>query len=226
MSAAPGAPHSAHPGGHAQWIGESSHRAVDTRHTKRSRFVGFMKLSLPLAALVLVALIIAWPQIYARYDGLGLTFKKIEVSDNQLRMASPRYQGMDANGRPYLVTADSATQVGPSHQIVKLENIHADLALANDGWATLTAKNGVYHEDTKLLWLEGEVSVYSDHGYEFHSPTARCDVNTGEVTSDDPVAGQGPTGLLTANGFWLAEKGNHMRFTKGVKMTLYPQDNG
>jgi hypothetical protein len=77
-----------------------------------------------------------------------------------------------------------------------------------------------------MLWLQGAVSVYSADGYEFHSPTASCDVNAGVVTSDDPVNGQGPTGLLYANSFWLADRGNHMRFTKGVKMTLYPQDNG
>ncbi|HUN49994.1 MAG TPA: LPS export ABC transporter periplasmic protein LptC [Candidatus Sulfotelmatobacter sp.] len=228
MSAAPGmegAP-SAAAHGRAQWIGDGPHRVVELRHTRRSRFVGLMKLSLPLAALVLVALIIAWPQLYSRYDRLNLSFAKVEVGDHELRMASPRYQGMDANGRPYLVTADTATQIGTEHQIVKLTNIHADMALDNGGWATLTAKHGIYHEDEKVLWLEGDVSVYSDDGYEFHSPTATCNVNTGEVSSDDPVKGQGPTGLLDANAFWLADKGNHMRFTKGVKMTLYPQDNG
>jgi lipopolysaccharide export system protein LptC len=214
------------PNGLAQWIGESPHRAVDLRRTRRSRFVGFMKLSLPLAALVLVGLIVAWPQLYARYDGLGLSFAKIEVNSQEIRMASPRYQGIDASGRPYLVTADTAIQVGANHEIVKLEHIHADMALEGGGWATLTANNGVYHEDTKMLWLNGDVSVYSDNGYEFHGPTATCDMNSGEVTSDDPVRGQGPTGLLNANAFWLADKGNHMRFTKGVRMTLYPQDNG
>ena len=212
--------------GHAQWIGDGSRRALNNRKLKRNRFVGFMKLALPLAALVLIALIIAWPQLYQKYENINLSWASVEIIDRQLRMANPRYQGIDNRGQPYLVTADSAVQDSKDQKIVTLDNIHADTKAEDGSWATLTAKSGIYTEIDKLLLLAGDVSVYSDRGYEFHSPTAICDLDTGEVTSDDPVNGQGPTGTLRANSFWLADKGSHMRFVGSVKMRLYPQSGG
>ncbi|HYM31253.1 MAG TPA: LPS export ABC transporter periplasmic protein LptC [Candidatus Cybelea sp.] len=212
---------------HAQWLGEGSHRALHLRSLKRNRFIAMMKLLLPLAALVLVGLVIAWPQLHPRYGSrIALSFSDVELQDQRLRMANPRYQGIDNHGRPYLVTADSGIQEGAQRETVVLDNVQADITLEDGTWAALTAKKGTYHDQTKILDLAGDVSVYSDRGYEFHGPTAHASLVTGEITSDDPVHGQGPYGLLNANGFWLADKGNHMRFLKGVKVTLYPQGAG
>ena len=211
---------------HAQWIGRRPDTALDIRNARRSRFVGLLKLVLPLIALCLVALVIAWPQIYSRYQGFGLSFADVQIDDNQLRMLNARYQGVDERNRPYVVTADSATQDPKDHKLVSLDKLNADMTLEDGGWVSLSAKSGIYHETRKFLHLTDDINVYTDRGYEFHGAVADVDFNAGTVQSDQPVQGHGPSGSINSNRMLISDKGNRLLFSNGVKVTLYPNGRG
>ena len=187
-----------------------------------SRFVGLMRLLLPLVALALVVIVVAWPDLYRSNDGFRITFSSIESSDESLTMANARYVGRDANGQPFVVTAATATQDKTDSKQVLLDGLQADLTLTDGTWITLSANTGVYHQSNELLDLFGDINIFSDRGYEFHANTAHADLTAGVVVSDDPVQGQGPFGLLIANGMRLEDKGARMIFNNGVKVTIYP----
>jgi lipopolysaccharide export system protein LptC len=187
-----------------------------------SRFVGLMRLLLPLVALGLVVIVVAWPDLYRNNDGFRITFSSIESSDESLTMANARYVGRDANGQPFVVTAATATQDKSDPKQVLLDGLQADLTLTDGTWITLSANTGVYHQGNELLDLFGDINIFSDRGYEFHANTAHADLAAGVVISDDTVQGQGPFGLLNANGMRLEDKGARMIFNKGVKVTIYP----
>jgi len=196
-------------------------RRLNFRTVRRSRFVGLMKVMLPVLAVALFGVVLAWPQIVRRADGFRISFASVEEQDGSLTMEKARYRGTDAKGQPFLVTADSAIQAtGDAKQIV-LDQVTADITLNGGTWITLQSRTGLYEQEMQRLTLEGNVNLFTDHGYEFHGHLAEIDLREGTIASDQKVWGQGPLGRLQANGMRVAEKGNRILFTGGVKTTLH-----
>ncbi|MEK9725506.1 MAG: hypothetical protein VW405_18790, partial [Rhodospirillaceae bacterium] len=79
-----------------------------------SRFVSLMKLLLPLAALVVVALVIAWPHLNTADLKFRIGFAALQLSDEDPSLINPRYVGTDKDNQPFSVTADLARNLsGP-----------------------------------------------------------------------------------------------------------------
>lgn len=190
--------------------------------SRRSRFVNLMKVALPVLALVLVIAVLAWPQLRRTTDEFRLSFSSVETDGGALTMAKARYHGVDEKGQPYVVTADSATQDLQDRSLITLEQLTADIITTKGEWFTLSSDTGVYREDVKQLHLSGNISIFTDMGYEFHGETADIDLGAGTVVSDDPVWGQGPFGLLQAHGLRAYDGGDRIRFINGVHTTLFP----
>ncbi|MFQ5984042.1 MAG: LPS export ABC transporter periplasmic protein LptC [Alphaproteobacteria bacterium] len=192
-----------------------------------SRFVAMMKLVLPLSAAVFVALVVAWPYMTERDEGLGISFADIKESESgTLSMTNARYLGTDGKNQPFTVTAETATQEPSDPERIVLKGLQADILLANGDWLALTADSGVFNHETKALQLNGAVSFYADQGYELHTASARIDFNAGLAEGQVPIEGQGPLGLLTAAGFRAVDKGERIYFTGRVKLILYPAAGG
>lgn len=199
---------------------------VDLARVRRSRFVGAMRIALPLLALVLIALLIAWPQIYRRTEGFRLAFSTLEVEDGALTMTKARYRGTDHKDQPFLVAADTATQDPNDPKRVMLDRIAADMTMRDGTWLALNANSGAYHQGEQVLTLQDDISVFTDRGYELHGISARVDLAAGTLASDDKVWGQGPFGLLRANGMRVDGNGNRVRFVNGVQVTLFRNRQG
>jgi lipopolysaccharide export system protein LptC len=138
-------------------------------------------------------------------------------------MLKARYRGTDRKNQPYLITADTATQQTDASKVIALDRVAGDLTSADGTWMTLNAKTGLFDQTGQTLWLQGDVNVWSDKGYEFHGLTADVNMKEGTLASDDKVWGHGPLGELRANGMRVFEKGDRIVFIKGVTTTLYPQ---
>ena len=79
--------------------------AVDRRHTRR---VAVLKRVLPAIGVSLLLLIAAWPRLVPLWERIRVSFPAIDLRDaRELRMVNPRYSGIDREGRPFVVTADS-----------------------------------------------------------------------------------------------------------------------
>jgi lipopolysaccharide export system protein LptC len=197
-------------------------RAITPRQARRSRFVGLMKVALPLFGVVLLAVVIAWPQIYRRDGGFSLSFADVDVGDGGLAMMKARFRGVDGQNRPFFVTADTATQEPGDMKLIALDRVAADLTLSDGSWVGLSAKTGLYNQREQTLMLRGDIAVYSDKGYEFHGDTAEVDMKTGSVITDDKVRGQGPLGLLYAESMRIWDKGERYEFIGRVRTTIHP----
>lgn len=180
----------------------------------RSRRVAYLKLMLPAIALLLVSLILAWPQLVrddqrVRFGGARISLEEADT----LRMLNARYVGVDDQSRPYVVTSALATRESAHAPQTHLQTPKADLTTSNGAWVAVTAETGIYHNDAKQLDLEGEVSVFHDGGTEFHTQRARVDLTAGSAAGDDPVDGQGPNMTIRSIGFRLYDRGTRVVFT-------------
>ncbi len=195
------------------------------REAKRhARLVAALKIGLPVAAVALVAVLVSWPYVTSRdTPGLRLTYASVDQSaDGSVAMTNARYLGTDRKGQPFTITADRAEQDPEQLDHVVLLSLAADISLDDGSWLSLSARRGSYRQDARTLDLEGDVSLYTDSGYELRTARARIDLGAEIASGSAPVEGQGPLGHLVAGAFELGEGGDRLRFHDGVTLTLYP----
>jgi lipopolysaccharide export system protein LptC len=202
-------------------------RPAETRPERalwRSRRVAYLKLMLPAVALLIVTMILAWPQIVR--DDTRVRFGPGRINPEEadtLRMLNARYVGTDDQQRPYVVTAASATRESAHAPRTDLQAPKADMTTAGGAWVAMTAQTGVFHNVVRHLDLEGDVSLFHDGGTEFHTARAQVDLSAGSASGNDPVAGQGPTSTVTSEGFQLYDRGAVIVFTGKTHLVLYQE---
>ena len=188
-----------------------------------SRFVRIMKLTLPLLAVALVAMIVFWPQL-TRIDKsfrLGFTDIDLSVLENP-SMLNVRYVGTDSKDRPFTVTADLARNLDAAGTEVSLESPKADVLMQDGTWLLLSAKKGLFERNVKKLTLSGAVNLFHDSGYEFHTEKAEIDLAVSEAHGAQPIHGQGAFGDITAVGFKISDQGRTLLFRGPARLVLYP----
>ena len=186
------------------------------------RRVETLKWLLPAAALALASLLgWSWFNPSTTAFRLDYSIEDFEFS-GQDEMLNPRFFGVDSRNQRYTVTAESATRPLDGSEQVFLIKPTADITVAEGDWLTLNAEQGIYDRNTETLALSGAVSIYADNGVEMHTDSAQFDLAGGIIESDSPVHGQGPWGLLDANGFKYARKGDILHFSGRPTLVLYP----
>ena len=187
-----------------------------------SRFVAAMKLLLPALALLLIALVVVWPNLLPDQSKfrLGESARESGAALDGLEMERPRYVGVDENARPYQITADMARQQSESSTELLLSSPKADIVMSGDAWVALTAASGVYDREAERIDLSGGVTVFHDAGYEFSSKTARVDLANGVASGTDPVEGHGEAGSITGEGFEITDEGARVLFVGKSRMVI------
>lgn len=190
-----------------------------------SRFVGAMRLLLPIFAGSLIALVIAWPQFQ---DEQGKTFAlnnaaKLDVIDQTgQRLTQAKFTGVDNSNQPYTVTADTVAQASNETDLIDLSNPQADITLNQGAWLTLSAPDGTYSKGDGKLNLSGGVNIFHDQGYEFYSPAATIELKQNLAYGDERVEGHGPFGEVEATGFRISDQGKKLYFKGKTRLLLYP----
>lgn len=189
-----------------------------------TRFVALMRRLLPGAALVLLVLVVAWPQLLPdERVQVGYSDTRLKgLGRNAVVMANPRYYGVDSQERPYSVVADIARQT-EAEKAVNLEQPRADMLLKDGSGVLLDARTGIYRQDTQHLLLQGDVNLYHDKGYELHTQSARVDLAAGTAEGSEPISGHGPSIELEGAGFRLTDRGRTIFLTGKSHLVLYPR---
>jgi len=189
-----------------------------------SRFVQRTKWTLPAVAMALLVLVAAWPELASLFDHVRFGMPRIDLSEaRRLRMVQPHYSGIDRDNRPYVLTADAATQVPRSDDLVTLDAPKADLTTNSGNWMQISGDTGAYQTQPQLLDLFGHVQLYQDRGNEFHTDSAHIDIVNGTAEGHDRVDGHGPFGQVTAQGFSMYNRGDVIVFNGKTNLTLLPR---
>ena len=187
-----------------------------------SKYVGAMKILLPLMAVALIALIVGWPDGASDGTGFRLSFANVTSESGALGLSKARYIGTDENSQPYVITADTVTPDAADPNLFWLKTLQADITFDDGSWISLMAPSGVYDRTKQLLKLPEEVDIFSDQGFELHTTAARVDLARSTAEGDQPVQASGPLGILQANGFRLTQSDERLYFKGGVKLTARP----
>jgi len=200
-----------------------STRRTQTVSPGYGRFVGVMRILLPTIATALLILVALWPQISDQQQRYSITPAKIaSEAAKTLTMTNGVYSGVDEKRRPYTLTADAVNLSNSELSIVALTSPKADLLMEDGSWVAVTAREGTYDRDKKILKLRGAVNLFHDSGYEFRTSAAVIDMMAGDAYGTDPVEGQGPFGNIKSEGFVIRNRGERVQFTGKTDLLLYP----
>lgn len=166
-----------------------------------TRFVGVMKRVLFGAALLLLGAVIAYGLQPRQQQKMTMIFEKMGMVSGDLAMLKPKLNGLDSEGNPFVVTADSAVQNPKNLREATLKNVDADVNMKGGRWLNLTAPHGKMNSDAKTLQLWGPIAVFTDDGDEMHTDLAYVDLGKGTVVGPHHVSGQGPQGTYEADRF-------------------------
>ena len=197
----------------AQPVGNRIHQRRVVRPVSRiySRFVTWMKFALPALALAVLALIAAWPSL------TELPVPKIAADKGQLEMIKPRYFSLDEQNKPYSLVAQKADKLADQPDIVLLDQPEAEMTQTDGAWVNIRSDKGWYNQNTGILLMRGNVRVLRDDGNEFTTEEAESDIRKGTAWGDVHVVGQGPQGVINAQGFRLSDRGKTMVFLNESK---------
>jgi lipopolysaccharide export system protein LptC len=137
-----------------------------------------------------------------------------------IEMVNPHFFGRDSQGRAYTLGARQAARDEQSFQRVLLNYPSVTLDTEGPHPSTLTADKGVYHEDTRMLYLKGHVRADNAKASRFASDEATVNTRTGMVTGPSALAGETPVGDVQSNGFDVFDKGGRVVFKGGVHARL------
>lgn len=200
-----------------------SPRRTQTVSRAYGRFVGIMRILLPTVATALLILVALWPQISDHQRRYSITPAKIaSEAAKTLTMVNGVYTGIDDKRRPYTLTAETVSLSNSGLSLVTLTAPKADLLTEDGSWVAVTARDGTYDRDKKLLKLRGAVNLFHDTGYEFRTETAAVDMMAGDAYGTDPVEGQGPFGHIKSEGFVVHNRGERIEFTGKATLVLHP----
>jgi len=193
-------------------------RALSRRY---SRFVNLAKIALPLTALGLVLILVAWPQGQETDSTFRVSLAALPEGDaGDAGMTRARFVGTDSQNQPFVITAERAVPNAINPERIALHTLQADISLDTGAWVSLISASGLYDRTQQSLALGGGVELFADNGFAMHTPSARIDLIDGTARGTEPVSAQGPLGTLDADSFRMERDGRRLFFMGNVRMTL------
>ena len=187
-------------------------RADMIRWKRRSRLIAVLRKVLP-TCIALLVFALAGQVLWS-----SLASKKSQARETPvaIRMLNPRFFGRDEQGRSFMISAREATRDDRDLKRVTLDQPMVSLGLDTPAPSRVSAMNGLYTEDDRILRLDGQVRIEDGAGYRFATEKAVVDTRAGVVTGDTPMVGDGPVGQVTSRSYAVYDKGDRIVFKGGV----------
>ena len=196
------------------------------RWRARSRRVKLYRRVLPILILMLAGGALTWTVFRTVMSGV----ERKASESREIRLDNPMFHGQDAQGRSFVIGAQGAIR-DPSTGYFRLVGPLLRLNLGGRKTTELTADGGTYIETQRKVVIGPNVKI-SDGGSGFvlTTPEAVVDTNTGVVTGDKGVHGQGPLGTINASAYAIYDQGQRVVFSgqgdNKISGTINPAGSG
>ncbi|WP_170790088.1 LPS export ABC transporter periplasmic protein LptC [Ruegeria lacuscaerulensis] len=191
-----------------------------------SRMVQFLKVVLPLAAIVLLSTVFLLSRSIETDVTVPFTQRDIEERLADQVVTNPSYRGTTRKGEEVLIEATQATQ-GTESSVPTASEFQGRLGLLNGGIITLDSNSGTIRPDKNTATFVGDVVITTTDG--IRVTTDHLNTALDEIRGDTPgqIDGTGAIGDFSAGRMTFgAEKKDgpvHILFTDGVKLIYQPQ---
>ena len=191
-----------------------------------SRTVRWMKVVLPVAAVLLIGLIFMTGKDRGGAIDAGSAADLTALSAG-LKLENPRFAGVTDEGDPFVVTADWALPDGAVPDRVDLENPAGEIRLRDGRTLTVTSATGEMFRKDERLHLKGGVVMQTSDGYRVQTEQVALDLDQRTAHAPTAVKASGPRGGIQADRVTIEtgpeESGDAvMRFEGNVRVLFRP----
>lgn len=196
--------------------------AYDNRY---SRFVGWLKVLLPLAALSLLSTLF----LFARSSGTDTALPYAEIADiaQDPRISDPAFAGIADDGSIIGIKAGSVRPDAEAANTFMIEDLEMNIDATDGTRIVVTAGNGVLDGTAQVVTLDNLARVTTTSGYSMETRGLVVDLGAGTVESVGALEVRTPFGELMAGGMRFAAgpdgSGSQMVFNQGVRLLYRPQ---
>ena len=164
--------------------------------------IRFLKILLPLLIVLLGAYLVLAPLNKGQEISFLLDKNKVEVAKERMRVVGAHYQGQDAKGRPFSLSAEQGLQTSSRDPMVSIEGIEARLVL-DQGPMSFEAPRARYNLDTQKVGVQGPVRFFGADGYRLLVGNAVIDLRAQTLVTAQPALFIAPDGrrVATRSGF-------------------------
>lgn len=190
-----------------------------------SRLIAWLKVLLPLMALVLLSTLFLLSRNIDPMAALPFADTEINERLSGQQITGPFFSGTTDGGD--LVSVSAGTMSTRSDLKNEAQDFSAQIDLAAGTRIILFADRGEFDLASSESTLEGNVVITTSTGYKLSSDALVADFDELALTSPGPVTGTGPFGTLDAGNMHLqqATQGTNAQliFTNRVKLIYSPQ---
>jgi len=164
--------------------------------------IKLLKILLPLLIVLLGVYMVLAPLNKGKEISFLLDKNKVEVAKERMRVVGARYQGQDAKGRPFSLSAERGLQTSSRDPMVSIEVIKAQLVL-DQGPMSFDAPRARYNIDTQKVAVGGPIRFVGADGYRLIVGDAVIDLRSQTMVTNQPSLLIAPDGrrVATRSGF-------------------------
>lgn len=183
---------------------------------RRSSVIRALRWGLPaLMALLVVALV-----SFFVASSIAAGNLKPRESNTEIKLVGARFMGRMEDGRSFLIGAGQAVRSDTAMQEVVLTDPILNLGGETGAAQRMTAKRGIYNEQTRMLRLSGDVRIDDGAGQRVATNDAIIDTRTGKMTGDQGLTGDGPLGQVQAKSYDVDRETGRVVMKGGVRARI------
>ena len=187
-----------------------------------SQLVGFLKITLPLAALALMSTVFLFAR--APTQETTIPYTELEELAREPRLSGAQVSGVASDGSVISLSARTARPVG---DILTAESLSALIESTDGNRIDIRAGTGEINSTERTARLTGLARIETSNGYEMETAGLSANMATGRIISDGALEVQAPFGSLTAGQLIIETPeggdGQVMLFQNGVRLVYIPQ---
>jgi lipopolysaccharide export system protein LptC len=201
------------------------------RHTQ---IVGWLKLTLPLLALAILATLFLLADRIDPEAALPYAEVDVEGLAREPRMTAPTYAGTTSDGAALTLSADEARPAADGTP-AGAQGLRLQLDTPNGAVTNLTAATAVMDAAAQEILLSGGVVVTTSSGYRVETAELAARMDRSGLQTQTPVTATGPAGDLSAGRMTLGQDnptqggtpgGYLLVFNGGVRLVYQPGGRG
>ncbi len=190
-------------------------RIKKARVGRLARFMGKLRIGLPIGAGVLILALLIWPFGLPTFTPRNLLDTMPDLVINNLH-----YTGTDSKNEPFSLQAARATRPAGLHGVYDLIQPEGEITLQNNSWIDSRAETGRFDEGSKQLALGGHVHLFRDDGLQIITEEAQIKLDTQEAWGNKPILIRGEFGSLQGQGFRFLNGGQGVSILGPAKAIL------
>lgn len=209
--------------GEHRWQATSTNErdSVFRKARLHSRMVRFLRIGIPVVALLYVAGIV----ISIWFNPLRVLAQlpsnaRIVVAGTKITMEVPKVSGFTSDQRAYNLIARTAAQDITKPDLIELKGIDGKVEMADKSLINVNAVAGLYNSKSEILNLSKDIVLTSSTGYKGYLSEATVDIKKGNVVSEMPVKVTLNESVIDSKRLEITNGGDLMRFDGGVVMVV------